>query len=131
MALCLRVYFFFANPVYILYCLTQTYLYQSLTVTNAVCQMSVVQVGGRLEAAPVEYNRCHPVVLSGESCMTELIAKHYHKAVGHAGVSHAFTVLRARYRNLGGSMAVRRVLAKCLSCRRNFRPCEQQTTDHG
>ena len=107
------------------------------TATNAVCPLSVkklspflesglVRVGGRLEAAPVEYDRCHPILLSGESYITELIVKHYHEAVGHAGVSHTFSALRARYWILGGSVAVRSVLAKCLSCRRNFRPCEQQ-----
>ena len=107
------------------------------TATNAVCPLSVkklspflesglVRVGGRLEAAPVEYDRRHPILLSGESYITELIVKHYHEAVGHAGVSHIFSALRARYWILGGSVAVRSVLAKCLSCRRNFRPCEQQ-----
>ena len=107
------------------------------TATNAVCPLSVkklspflesglVRVGGRLGAAPVEYDRCHPILLSGESYITELIVKHYHEAVGHAGVSHTFSALRARYWILGGSVAVRSVLTKCLSCRRNFRPCEQQ-----
>ena len=89
-------------------------------------ESGLVRVGGRLEAAPVEYDRCHPILQSGESYITELIVKHYHEAVGHTGVSHTFSALRARYWILGGSVAVRSVLAKCLSCRRNFRSCEQQ-----
>ena len=114
-----------------------TVLTAGKTDTNAVCPLSVkklspfleeglVQVGGRLEAAPVECNRCHPIVISGQSCITELIVKHYREAVGHAGVNQILSALRARYWILGGSVVVHGVLAKCLSCRRNFRPCEQQ-----
>ena len=93
---------------------------------NPVLDDGVVRVGGRLATAPVEYNQRHPIILCTESHMTELIVKHYHETVGHSGVGHTFTALRARYWIHGGSVAVRGVLGKCLSCRRNFKPCEQQ-----
>ena len=93
---------------------------------NPVLDDGLVRVGGRLATAPVEYNQRHPIILCTESHMTELIVKHYHETVGHSGVGHTFTALRARYWIHGGSVAVRGVLGKCLSCRRNFKPCEQQ-----
>ena len=46
--------------------------------------------------------------------------------MGHSGVGHTLTALRARYWIHGGSAAVRGVLGKCLSFRRNFKACEQQ-----
>ena len=85
-----------------------------------------MRVSGRLEAASMKYDLCYPIVLSGESCITELIVKHYHKAVGYAGVGHTITALKAKYWILGGSVTVGSALAKCSSYRQKFKPCEQQ-----
>ena len=93
---------------------------------NPILNDSVVRIGDRLATAPLEYNQRHPIILCTESHITELIVKHYHETVGLSGVGHTFTALRARYWIHGGSAAVRGVLGKCLSCRRNFKPCEQQ-----
>ena len=105
--------------------------------TNSVCPLSlkrlspymdgsVVRVGGRLADAPVGHDQRHPIILASESRLTELIIQHCHESVGHAGVGHTFTALRARYWIQRGSTAIKSVIKNCLSCRRNFRPCEQQ-----
>ena len=111
------------------HCLALLHLVATLTAnktaTNAVCPLlkklsailekGLVRVSGRLEAASMKYDLRYPIVLSGESCITELIVKHYHKAVGYSGVGHTITALKAKYWILGGSVTVRSVLAKCSS----------------
>ena len=62
--------------------------------------------------------------------MSTLIIEHCHLISGHSGGEHVPSLLRERFRIVKASSAIRRVLSKCVSCRRRQRPvCEQKMAD--
>nr|CAB3263156.1 uncharacterized protein LOC104265735 [Phallusia mammillata] len=86
----------------------------------------VLRVGGRLEKAPVSYEARHPAILPHNSCLTNLIITDFHQRVGHSGLNHTLTTLNQRFWIVGGAVAVRRALSRCLKCRRrDAKPAKQ------
>ena len=95
---------------------------------NPYLKDGVVRARGQLGNAPVHYNQRHPVILPGGSLLTGLVVRYYYKTCdqNHSGIGHTFAALRTRYWIHGGSSVIRRVTKTCLSCRRKFKPLEQQ-----
>ena len=82
---------------------------------------------GRLRNAPIpEAVRC-PVVLPNDHHAVEVLIRHIHFSHGHAGREYMLAELRRRFWIIGATSIVRRVLGKCVECRRRAaQPCEQQ-----
>ena len=93
---------------------------------NSVVVNGAIRVGGRLgNADAVAYASKHPTVLPKKHHVTDLIIHHYHQ-VGHVGATHVLTAIRKKFWILKGSAAVRRVVSKCIKCRRwNAKPEKQ------
>ena len=93
---------------------------------NPVLIDDIICVGGRLERASISFSAKHPVILPNGHHVTDLIIKHYHQSEGHVGTSQVLASVRQKFWVLRGLTAVRRVVGKCLRCRRwNARPGQQ------
>lgn len=76
---------------------------------------------------PVEEK--HPIILAKDLHISELLLRHVYQEV-HGGRNHMLSKLRERYWIAGVGSAIRRVLAKCITCRRlNALPVHQQMAD--
>ena len=75
-------------------------------------------VGGRLRHAPIPENAKHPILLPKEIHVTNLIIQHYHYVSGHLGREYILSLLRRKYWILQANSAVRKLLSRCVSCRR-------------
>jgi hypothetical protein len=74
--------------------------------------------GGRLENAGVPQAAKHPIFLPKNHHLTELIVSECHKRVMHGGVSATLTELRSKYWVVKGRQLVKKILHKCVICRR-------------
>ena len=102
----------------------------SLVSLNPCLQNGVVVVGGRLVNAPVHQNVKHPAIIPGSHHLTELIVRDIHENHGHAGREYVLAETRKKYWVIGARHCIRKVLRKCITCkRREPVPCQQQMAD--
>lgn len=72
----------------------------------------------------------HPIILAKDLHISELLLRHVHQKVEHGGCNHKLSKLRERYWIGGVGSAIRRVLARFITCRRlNALPVHQQMAD--
>lgn len=78
----------------------------------------ILRVGGRVHklALPSEIN--HPIILSKDLHVSQLILRHIHQQLGHAGRNHMLHRLRQRYWVINANSAARRTITECTVCRR-------------
>lgn len=79
----------------------------------------LLRVGGRLSksALPVEVK--HPVILSKDLHVSQLILRHVHQQLGHAGRNHMLNKSRQKYWIINANSAARQIISKCTVCRRH------------
>ena len=78
-------------------------------------EFGVWRCGGRLSNANLPFNTKHPVLLDSQHHLTTLIVRDAHAKIQHNGVCET---LRAKYWIIRGRSFVRKVLHKCVICRR-------------
>ena len=78
----------------------------------------ILRVGGRLDLAEISYDERHPIILPSKSRITDLIVEYFHVQNGHMGRQYVLSKLRTKYWVIKGNSVVRRVLSKCIKCRR-------------
>ncbi|KAK7899128.1 hypothetical protein WMY93_019981 [Mugilogobius chulae] len=97
---------------------------------NPQLQNGVIRVGGRLSNLSMPVETKHPVILPKDLHVSELLLRHIHQEVGHGGRNHMLSKLRERYWITGASTAIRKVLSRCIICRRmNALPAQQKMAD--
>ena len=79
---------------------------------------NVMRVGGRLGMQELSFGEKHPVIIPYRSLITDLLVEHCHVMSGHMGRQYILSKLRANYWIVKGNSAVRRVLSRCVECRR-------------
>jgi hypothetical protein len=79
----------------------------------------ILKVNGRLEHAPLTESARHPVIISPDHRLAGLIINQAHVDAHHAGVEHTLATIRTKYYLLRGRRAVRKIIARCASCRFN------------
>ena len=57
----------------------------------------------------------HPVILSKDFQIADLIRRHFHGEVGHDGGNHMLSRLRQKYWIPGATVLIRKILSKCVS----------------
>lgn len=77
-----------------------------------------LHVGGRLANAPVSDAAKHPVILPQHHHITDLIIWDLHEQTGHSGIERVLAEARQSVWIVKGRGAVKRVLRKCLPCKR-------------
>ena len=90
----------------------------SLNSLDPFLKNGIVRVGGRLTHASLPDDQKYPAILPNRSHVVDLLVQQVHEEVGHEGREHVLAEVRKQYWILRGNSAVRRVLRKCLSCRR-------------
>ena len=81
-------------------------------------EVGVLRCKGRLENAEIPYTTRHPALLCKQHHVTLLIIQDAHKRVKHNGVKETLTEIRSRYWIVRGRQFVRKVLHKCIVCRK-------------
>ena len=90
----------------------------------------IICVGGRLNQADLPYEQKHQTLLPAKHHVTTLIIRHYHALAGHAGVERILSDIRARFWIIKGRGSVKRVLSRCIPCKKlRARPETQLMAD--
>ena len=78
----------------------------------------LLRVGGRLSRSSLPLEAKHPVILPKDSHVTRLILRERHEMSGHSGRNHMMSRLHQKYWITGASSLIRRLVGKCVTCRR-------------
>lgn len=90
----------------------------------------MLKVGGRLRRAAIPSEAKHPIILPKESRISELILYDIHESTGHMGRNCMLARLHERYWMVGANAAARKIVGKCISCKKQrARPVEQKMAD--
>lgn len=81
----------------------------------------ILRVGGRLNNSNFNFEKKHPAILSSKSHFAQLLIKHTHLKLLHAGPQQTLATLREEYWPIGGRIMVKNIIRKCITCFR-FRP---------
>ena len=80
--------------------------------------------------APIPYEAKHPAILPGNHHVTQLIIRHYHCRLGHAGQERVLAEVRQRFWVLRGRATISYILKSCMKCRKQkAKPQAQQMAD--
>lgn len=74
--------------------------------------------GGRLKNADLTRSEKNPILLDKEHYVTALIVRHCHERVHHNGIKETLTEIRSKFWIIRGRQFVRKILYKCVVCRR-------------
>ncbi len=86
----------------------------------------LLHVGGRLSKSDFHDSAKHPIILPKKSHVTNLIVQDAHIKLGHAGRNHVLAHVRESYWIVHGNATVRKVISKCITCRKLRRPVSSQ-----
>ncbi|XP_037502495.1 uncharacterized protein LOC119376894 [Rhipicephalus sanguineus] len=82
----------------------------------------LMRVGGRLQFTDNHEETKHPIVLPGTHPFTLLLIKKEHVRMLHSGVRDTLAQLRESYWIIRGRQAVKKVIKRCLICRKQSCP---------
>lgn len=98
-------------------------LHQSLPKSTSLLSLNafldnegLLRVGGRLLNAPISQDRKQPIILPSKHPFTDLIIKHEHHRLLHAGCQAVIASLRDRYWPLRCKNNVKRIIRGCIRC---------------
>lgn len=77
-----------------------------------------VRVGGRLDKADLHFQTKHPMILPADHHVTDLVILHWHAMTCHAGIERVLAETRRAFWIVKGRATVRRVLSKCITCKK-------------
>ena len=80
--------------------------------------LGVWRCGGRLTESDLPYSAKYPIILPHDHYFTLLVIKQAHSRVLHNGVKETLTELRAKYWVVKRRSLVKRIISKCVICRR-------------
>ncbi|UYV72999.1 hypothetical protein LAZ67_10001432 [Cordylochernes scorpioides] len=78
----------------------------------------LLRVGGRLNNALLSFDQKHPIILPKAHYITQLVIRHYHERLLHAGVQLTLSAIREKYWIPSGRCLVKQILFKCIKCAR-------------
>lgn len=88
----------------------------------------VLRVGGRLQLSDNNERVKHPIILASDHPFTTLLIEKEHRRLLHAGTRDTLAQLRESYWILRGRQAVKKLLRRCITCRRQkSRPASEPT----
>ena len=84
-------------------------------------------VGGRLQFAQIPEDAKYQIIIPYNDPVIEKLILNVHEKASHAGPETTLAILRQRFWLPRGRHEVKRVLKKCLTCKRwNTQPCQQK-----
>ena len=95
-----------------------------------IVHQGLLRVGGRLRNARKNFDVKHPIIVPSSHHVTRLLIEDHHRLMGHSGMASTWTSLRQKFCIVKGAATVRKILGKCLFCRkRNASPGKQIMAD--
>lgn len=85
---------------------------------NPQLHSEVLCVGGRLSNAAMPEESKRPMIIPKDLHITNLILQNIHEKTGHSGRNHMTSTLQQKYWIPGAKSAIRKMLARCVICRR-------------
>ena len=82
-------------------------------------------VGGRLKNAQIDDQGKHQIILPKKHHIVDLIVRFYHELSGHSGVEYVLSLIREKF----WIVAVKRILGRCVHCKKCQAPVAQQMSD--
>jgi hypothetical protein len=76
----------------------------------------LIRVGGRLQAAVLDYDQRHQVILPSKCHLSKLIAQHEHTRLLHGGPQLIHSSIRQRYWIIKGRMVCKKIVHSCVKC---------------
>ncbi|XP_064116570.1 uncharacterized protein LOC135222413 [Macrobrachium nipponense] len=102
----------------------------SLRKLKPILRNGLLCVGGRLSLANIAPSERNPIILPYKGHLTDIVIQYYHERSNHMGIMYVLGLMREKFWVVKGNAAVRRVLGKCIKCRRvHGRVIEQQMAD--
>lgn len=90
----------------------------------------ILRVGGRLKKAHISHDMQHPIILPHSGRLTELIIEDAHQTMLHAGARLTLGFIRQKYWILGGNVATKKQLRRCVICKKQNPDSQQQIMGH-
>ncbi|KAK0132209.1 hypothetical protein N1851_032999 [Merluccius polli] len=90
----------------------------SLCRLDPVLDKGILRVGGRLHKSALPEETKHPCILPNDSHISILLTRHVHERSGHSGRNHMLSELRKIYWIIKANSVARKVLSRCVMCRR-------------
>ncbi|CAC5383130.1 unnamed protein product [Mytilus coruscus] len=87
---------------------------------------SLLRVGGRLHESNMPMESKHPVILPKNHHLSDLILRHIHLELKHSGRNHMLSRLREKYWIVNAPTAIRKLISKCVVCRKQGSRIEQK-----
>ena len=81
-------------------------------------KFNLLRSGGRIHNAPLADSTKFPILLPPRSELTKLIITETHTRQLHSGVNATLTALRQRYWVPSGRQLVKKIISKCVTCRK-------------
>ena len=82
------------------------------------CDNEIWRCGGRLRNADLDVCAKHPILLPSSHHFTMLVIRQSHEKVLHGGVKETLTELRSRFWIVKGRSVVKKLLHKCVVCKK-------------
>ncbi|XP_062415351.1 uncharacterized protein LOC134107519 [Pungitius pungitius] len=98
----------------------------SILKLDPVLKGGLLRVGGRLNKAAIPEDVKHPLILSKDQHISDLILHHVHLQLGHGGRNHVLSAIRRKYWITSGPTAVRKIILRCLICKLHGRKTAEQ-----
>ncbi|KAK3727752.1 hypothetical protein QZH41_005216 [Actinostola sp. cb2023] len=86
----------------------------------------VMRVGGRISMAPISADAKNPMILPKEHHLTTLLIRHIHESNARCGVEQVLCLSREQFWIVKARAAIKKVLGKCIHCRKQMSPKVQQ-----
>ena len=78
----------------------------------------LLRCSGRLQYTDLPYDAKFPILMPKDNYLTTLIVQSMHKTVMHGGVCETLTHIRQTYWIPQGRQLVKRIISKCVTCRK-------------
>ena len=87
----------------------------------------VLRVGGRLSNSSLLYSIKHPAIIPKNHHITKMLIAHFHDRMQHQGKGVIINEIRSNgYWIPGINRAVASYIHPCITCRRHWKPTEEQ-----
>ncbi|CAC5413330.1 unnamed protein product [Mytilus coruscus] len=97
---------------------------------DPVLDGDLLRVGGRLIESKMPENCKHPIILPKGHHVSKLILRQIHIDLQHSGRNHLLARIRENYWLINVPSAVRKLISKCVVCRRLSAPVGEQKMAH-
>lgn len=106
---------------------------QQIEKSSKICNLNpfldkngILRVGGRLQNSSLSYTQKHPMVLSNNNHLTNLIISDAHQKTLHGGVQATLAYTRKKFWIINGKRSISSTVNKCTRCRRFLAQVAQQ-----